>query len=55
VTDVSHIERIHEVRATFFRSPYPASTLVQVAQLIDPEWLIEIDAVAVVPSDRSTR
>jgi len=29
--------------------PYPASTLVQVAQLIDPEWLIEIKAVAVIP------
>ena len=49
VADVGHTDTIHAVRATFFEKPYPASTLVQVAQLIDPEWLIEIDAVAVIP------
>ena len=54
VTDVSHIKQIHAVRATFFNPPYPASTLVQVAQLIDPEWLIEIDAVAVIPAERAS-
>ena len=48
VTDVSEVATIHEVRREFFNEPYPASTLVQVAQLIDPEWLIEIEAVAVV-------
>jgi enamine deaminase RidA (YjgF/YER057c/UK114 family) len=40
------------VRSEFFSKPYPASTLVQVAQLIDPDWLIEIEAVAVIPIDR---
>ena len=48
VTDVSEIETIHRVRREFFDEPYPASTLVQVARLIDPDWLIEIEAVAVV-------
>ena len=48
VTDVSEIEKIHEVREEYFEKPYPASTLVEVARLIDPEWLIEIEAVAVV-------
>lgn len=48
VTDVSEVAAIHEVRREFFNEPYPASTLVQVARLIDPEWLIEIEAVAVV-------
>jgi 2-iminobutanoate/2-iminopropanoate deaminase len=52
VTDVTMIREIHEVRAEFFHPPYPASTLVQVAQLIDPEWLIEIEAMAVIPFDR---
>ena len=37
VTDVSEISTIHNVRYEFFRPPYPASTLVQVAQLIDPD------------------
>lgn len=52
VTDVAEIAKIHAVRSEFFQKPYPASTLVQVAQLIDPDWLIEIEAVAVIPADR---
>ena len=52
VIDVAEIGKIHAVRSEFFNKPYPASTLVQVAQLIDPDWLIEIEAVAVVPKAR---
>lgn len=52
VTDVSEITTIHKVRFEFFNEPYPASTLVQVARLIDPDWLIEIQAIAVIPTDR---
>ena len=55
VTDVTEISKIHEVRSEFFVRPYPASTLVQVAQLIDPDWLIEIEAIAVIPVDRAKR
>ena len=55
VTDVSEIATIHKVRYEFFREPYPASTLVQVTQLIDPDWLIEIEAIAVIPEDRAGR
>lgn len=31
----------------FFRNDYPASTLVEVRSLVDPDALVEIDAVAV--------
>jgi enamine deaminase RidA (YjgF/YER057c/UK114 family) len=31
----------------FFRTDYPASTLVEVRSLVDPNALVEIDAVAV--------
>jgi enamine deaminase RidA (YjgF/YER057c/UK114 family) len=31
----------------FFRADYPASTLIEVKSLVDPDALIEIDAVAV--------
>ena len=31
----------------FFRTDYPASTLVEVKSLVDPDALVEIDAVAV--------
>jgi enamine deaminase RidA (YjgF/YER057c/UK114 family) len=37
------------VRREFFRPPYPASTLVQVAGLVWPDLLIEISATAVIP------
>jgi reactive intermediate/imine deaminase len=55
VTDVSKIKEVHEARAEFFKKPYPASTLVGVARLIKPEWLIEIEAVAVIPEARVKR
>jgi enamine deaminase RidA (YjgF/YER057c/UK114 family) len=35
-----HREFIHDVR--------PANTIVQVVRFIDPEWLVEIEADAVV-------
>jgi len=55
VTDMSGLAQIHEVRAQYFRRPYPASTLVEVRSLVKPEYLIEIDAVAVIPADRVKR
>ncbi|HZP85959.1 MAG TPA: RidA family protein, partial [Burkholderiales bacterium] len=48
VTNMADLAAIHEVRAEFFEQPYPASTLVQVAALVRPELMIEINAVAVV-------
>ena len=55
VTDMSGLAQIHEVRGQYFRRPYPASTLVEVKRLVKPEYLIEIDAVAVIPADRVRR
>ena len=55
VTDMSGLAQIHEVRAQYFQRPYPASTLVEVRRLVKPEYLIEIDAVAVIPADRGKR
>jgi 2-iminobutanoate/2-iminopropanoate deaminase len=49
VTDVSHLQAIHEVRAAYFRGDYPASTLVEVKSLVSPDLMIEIDAIAVTP------
>jgi enamine deaminase RidA (YjgF/YER057c/UK114 family) len=49
VTDVSGLEEIRSVRNEFIDPDrLPASTLVQVAALVRPEFLIEIEAVAVV-------
>ncbi|MEE9595250.1 MAG: RidA family protein [Acidiferrobacterales bacterium] len=52
VTTPDGLRDIHEVRTEFFSPPYPVSTLVQVAALVDPELLIEVTATAIVPEDR---
>ncbi len=52
VTTPGGLADIHDVRMAFFSPPYPVSTLVQVAALVDPDLLIEITATAIVPDDR---
>ena len=42
--------RVNKVRRQFFRSPPPASTVVEVSKLASPEFLVEISAIAVVSS-----
>ncbi len=51
VTELDNLAALQAVRPDFFGEPYPASTLVKVAQLINPEWLVEIEAIAVVESE----
>jgi len=41
-------ERVNKVRRQFFRSPPPASTLVEVSKLASPEFLVQISAIAVI-------
>ena len=49
VTNVEeHYSQIHEARAEYFKKDYPASTMVEVQALVNPDMLIEIEAVAVV-------
>jgi 2-iminobutanoate/2-iminopropanoate deaminase len=52
VTTPDDLRAIHEVRAEFFSPPFPVSTLVQVAALVDPGLLIEVTATAIVPEAR---
>jgi 2-iminobutanoate/2-iminopropanoate deaminase len=48
VTNVAeHYSDIHEIRAEYFPTDYPASTMVEVKALVQPELLIEIEAIAV--------
>ncbi len=46
--DIRYRNEINRVRGETFKEPYPASTQVAVAALVDPEWLVEIEAVAFV-------
>ena len=44
-------EKVAEVHGEFFRDVRPASTIVQVSRFIDPDWLVEIEADAVIHPD----
>ncbi len=48
VRNMEHFEAIHKVRAEYFRPPYPASTMVEVTKMVSPDYLIEINAIAVI-------
>ncbi len=49
VRNMEHFEAIHKVRRQYFAAPGPASTMVEVAKMTSPEYLIEISAIAVIP------
>jgi enamine deaminase RidA (YjgF/YER057c/UK114 family) len=46
VTDISRWEEYGKAHGEFFREIMPATTMVEVSKLIDPEMLIEIEADA---------
>ncbi len=48
VTDIQDWERVSKAHGEFFRHIRPASTLVEVRRLVDPEMLVEIEADAVI-------
>jgi 2-iminobutanoate/2-iminopropanoate deaminase len=49
VRNMEHFEAIHKVRREYFKPPPPASTMVEVCKMTAPEYLIEINAIAVLP------
>ncbi len=49
LTDIDDRARINPVRQEVFGDARPASTLVEVSALVLPEFLIEVEAVAVIP------
>lgn len=48
VTDISLWEEIGRAHGEFFREIRPAATMVEVARLIDPAMLVEIEAEAII-------
>jgi 2-iminobutanoate/2-iminopropanoate deaminase len=47
LTDIRYRADLVPVREEFFGKKGPASTLVQVCALAHPDWLIEVEAIAV--------
>ena len=48
LTNIGDWKNAIDVRAEYFREIKPVDTIMQVSQFINPEWLIEIEADAVV-------
>ena len=45
-------QAVARVRAAYFRDIRPVDTVVQVTGFIDPEWLVELEADAVIADQR---
>ncbi len=48
LTHIEDWERVGLVHGEFFGTVRPANTVMQVTRFIDPEWLVEIEADAVI-------
>lgn len=47
VRNMEHFDLIHKVRREYFKPPLPASTMVEICKMTSPDYLIEINAMAV--------
>jgi enamine deaminase RidA (YjgF/YER057c/UK114 family) len=54
LTRIEDWQAVAAVHGEFFGSIRPASTIVQVSRFVDPDWLVEIEADAVVESETAT-
>ena len=48
VTNIEDFERIGEAHGVYFSDIKPASTLVEVSALVDPEMLVEVEMTAII-------
>ena len=48
VTDISRWQEYGKAHSEFFRDIKPCNTMVEISALIEPEYLIEIEATAIV-------
>ncbi len=52
LTDVRYRDTVYQVMGRWMKDVFPCSTGVVVDGLARPEWVVEIDATAVIPADR---
>jgi enamine deaminase RidA (YjgF/YER057c/UK114 family) len=53
LTDVRYREDVYRVIGRHLKGVFPVSTGLVVDALARPEWLVEVEATAVIPADRS--
>ena len=51
LTRIEDWEEVIKVRAEYFKKIKPVDTVMQVTRFINPEWLVEIEADAIVTSE----
>ena len=52
LTRIDDWEAVAAVHGEFFRDIRPANTIMEISRFIDPDWLVEIEADAVVDAAR---
>lgn len=52
LTDPRYREAVYRTVGRWLKGVYPVSTGIVVAGLARPEWLVEIDVIAVIPDER---
>ncbi|MBW3631557.1 MAG: RidA family protein [Chloroflexi bacterium] len=52
LTDVRYRDPVYQVMGRWLKGVFPVSTGVVVTALARPEWVVEIDATAVIPESR---
>ena len=55
LTHIEDWERVAIVHGEFFGNIRPANTIMQVVRFIDPDWLVEIEADAIVENESITQ
>ncbi|NCQ23721.1 MAG: enamine deaminase RidA [Rhodobacteraceae bacterium CG17_big_fil_post_rev_8_21_14_2_50_63_15] len=51
ITDVRHREAVYRTMGAYLKGVHPVSTGLVVQALARPDWLVEIDATAVIPDE----
>ncbi len=49
ITNIKHREAVYQTIGKYIQGVHPVSTGLVVSALARPEWLVEIDATAVIP------
>ena len=53
LTDIRHREAAYRMIGRHLKGVFPVSTGIVVSALARPEWLVEVEATAVIPADRT--
>jgi enamine deaminase RidA (YjgF/YER057c/UK114 family) len=48
LTNIDDWKKVIDVRAEYFKDIRPVDTIIQVTRFVNPEWLVEFEADAVV-------